>query len=120
MFTTYFWSEIKNIFLHQNDFSLLNLSKQKSCENCLFFFFTVYMVRSAVVGGNFMPIGEYVRTAKNRRKRASVYRRVGVKGLIRLKTRILLYFPSMTNFLDTFIRGTDSVFQEERFLAKKN
>jgi hypothetical protein len=32
-------------------------------------------------GGNFSPIREYSSTVKNRQKRASVHRRVGVKGL---------------------------------------
>ncbi len=41
----------------------------------------MYRVRSGMVGGNFSPIGEYSSTVKNRQKRASVHRRVGLKGL---------------------------------------
>jgi hypothetical protein len=39
-------------------------------------------VRGAVVGENLTPIGEYSSTVKNRRKCATVYRRVVVKGLV--------------------------------------
>ncbi len=46
-----------------------------------FFFFTVYRVRGAIVGENLMPIREYSSTVKNRRKCATVYHRVVVKGL---------------------------------------
>jgi hypothetical protein len=39
-------------------------------------------VRGAVVGENLTLIGEYSSTVKNRRKCATVYRRVVVKGLV--------------------------------------
>jgi hypothetical protein len=42
--------------------------KTKSFENFQIFFFTVYMMHHAIVGGNFMPIGEDSSTAKNRQK----------------------------------------------------
>jgi hypothetical protein len=38
-------------------------------------------VHGAVVGENLTPVGEYSSTVKNRRKCATVYRRVVVKGL---------------------------------------
>ncbi len=44
-------------------------------------FFAVYRICVAVAGGNFAPpMGGYSSTVKNRRKWASVFRRVGLKG----------------------------------------
>ncbi len=42
------------------------------------------------VGENLTPIGEYSSTVKNRRKCATVYRRVVVKGLKGLFTREMI------------------------------
>jgi hypothetical protein len=41
---------------------------KKSFENFLIFLYTVYRVRSAVIGGNFTPIEEYSSTVKNQQK----------------------------------------------------
>jgi hypothetical protein len=77
-----FYIRSKNIFLHQNYLGALKLSKQKKFwKFSKFFFWTVYRVRGAMVGGNFSPIGEYSSTVKNQQKWASVHRRVGLKGL---------------------------------------
>ncbi len=48
----------KNVFLHQNYLGIFNLSKQQILK-IFIFFFTVYRVRSAVIGRNCIPIGEY-------------------------------------------------------------
>jgi hypothetical protein len=78
-----FYIRSKSIFLHQNYLGVLKLSKQKKFwKFSNFFFWTVYRVRGAMVGGNFSPIGEYSSTVKNRQKWASAHRRVGLKGLI--------------------------------------
>jgi hypothetical protein len=54
--------------LQKNYLGVLKLSKQKSFENIQIFFFTVYRICHAIVGGNFTPIGEYSSTDKNRQK----------------------------------------------------
>jgi hypothetical protein len=41
------------------------------------FYFAVYRVHSAVDGRNFTPIGEYLNTAKNLRKRYTFFRCFG-------------------------------------------
>jgi hypothetical protein len=67
MSSIYFLIRSKNVFSKLLRFITPSLPK-KVDKNSRFFFFTVYRVHVAVVGGNFLPMGEYSNTVKNRRK----------------------------------------------------
>jgi hypothetical protein len=69
MFTTYLQNKIKNEFLQKKLLRCFKTFKTKKVLKIFnFFFFTVYRMRHAIVGGNFTPIGEYSSTVKNRQK----------------------------------------------------
>jgi hypothetical protein len=69
-------NKLKKCFPHE-----VNLSIQKKLQQSykIFLMFFLCSVRStlcAIIGGNLAPIGAYSRTAQNRRKWATIYRRV--------------------------------------------
>ncbi len=80
-FIWYFKMISKNFFFMKMTLVSLNFQNKKVLKTLQFCFFTVYRVRGAVVGGNFLPIREYSSTVKNRQNCATVHHRVGVIGL---------------------------------------
>ncbi len=69
MFTTYLQNQIKKRVFAKKLLSCFKTFKTKKALKIFnFFSVTVYRMRHAIVGGNFMPIGEYSSTAKNRQK----------------------------------------------------
>jgi hypothetical protein len=79
MYSMYVLYKIKKHIFTSKLFGCIKTFKTKKVLNIFQFF--VYRVRGAMVGRNFLPIGEYSSTVKNRQKRASVHRRVGLKRL---------------------------------------
>jgi hypothetical protein len=70
MFTAYIQNKIKKRVFAKKLLRYLKTFKTKKVLKILKkFFFTVYRMRHAKVGGNFTPIGEHLSTAKNWQKR---------------------------------------------------
>ncbi len=66
----------KNVFHMKLTWIYQKNKCRKVTKYFLCFFFVVYEVHCAIIGGNLAPIGAYSRTAQNRRKWATIYLRV--------------------------------------------